>query len=63
MPGTRMVPGHTVVAPVRPEPALPEGELDADALRGWIILDRNVLVDLRNHEIDGTELAQHLKRI
>jgi hypothetical protein len=58
-----MVPDHTVVAPVRPEQALPEGELDADALRGWIILDRDVLVDLRNDAIDGTELAQHLKRI
>jgi hypothetical protein len=66
VPGNRMVPDDTAVVSVRPEPALLEGELDTDALRAvraWILLNSDVLVDFWNGEIDGIELAQRLKRI
>ena len=66
VPGNRMVPEDTAVVSVRPEPALIEGELDADALRAvqaWILLNRDVLIDFWNGETDGVELAQRLRRV
>jgi hypothetical protein len=66
VPGNRMVPDDTAVVSVRPEPALLEGELDTEllrAVRAWILLNSDVLVDFWNGEIDGIELAQRLKRI
>ncbi|WP_270937290.1 DUF4160 domain-containing protein [Falsiroseomonas oryzae] len=66
VPGNRMIPEDTAVVSVRPEPALLEGELDAEALRAvqaWIVLNRDVLIDYWNGEADGIELAQRLRRV
>jgi hypothetical protein len=61
-----MIPKDRAVVSVRPEPTLPEGELDAGALRavqGWITLNRAVLIDFCNGETThGIELAQRLRR-
>jgi CheY-like chemotaxis protein len=60
------MPEETAVVSVRPEAAPVEGGPDADALRAvqaWIVLNRCVLVDFRNGELDGIELAQRLRRV
>jgi hypothetical protein len=66
VPGNRMVPEDTAVVSVRPEPALVEGELEAEALsvvQAWVSLNRDVLIDYWNGEADGVELAQRLRRV
>ena len=66
VPGNRMIPEDTAVVSVRPRPTLLEGELDAESLRAvqaWIGLNRDVLVEFWNGELDGIELAQRLRRM
>jgi hypothetical protein len=66
VPGNRMIPDDTAVVSVRPRPVLLEGDLDAESLRAvqaWIALNRDVLVEFWNGELDGVELAQRLRRI
>lgn len=66
VPGNRMIPEDTAVVMVRPQPALVEGDLDAEALRvvqGWIRLNQAALVAFWDGEIDGLELAQRLQRV
>lgn len=66
VPGNRMVPDDMAVVSVHPQPALLAGDLDAETLRAvqaWIDLNRDVLVELWNGELDGVEPAQRLRRV
>jgi hypothetical protein len=66
VPGNRMVPEDTAVMSVRPQPMLLEGGPDAESLpavQAWIAPNRDVLIDFRNGELDGVELAQRLRRV
>lgn len=66
VPGNRMVPEDTAVVSVRPEALLLEGELDGEALRAvqrWIALNRDVLIEFWNGDLDGIELSQRLRRV
>lgn len=66
VPGNRMVPEETAVVSVRPVPELLEGELDGDALRAvraWVLLNQEVILDFWNGGIDGVELGQRLRKL
>jgi hypothetical protein len=66
VPGNRMVPEDTAVVAVRPRPALIEGDLDGEAFSAvarWIELNRDVLIEFWNGEMDGVELGQRVRRV
>jgi hypothetical protein len=61
-----MIPEDTAAVALRPEAALVEGELDGEspaAAAPWIALNRDVLIEFWNGEMDRVELGQRLRRV
>lgn len=65
-PGNRMEPGNTAVVAIRPAPALLHGELPPEHLQPvlrWMGLNKAVLMDYWNGEIDTAELVARLRKL
>lgn len=65
-PGNQMDAANTAMVSVRPSPELLHGDLpsrDLAAVRAWIELNTEALIEYWNGEIDTIQLALRLRRI